>query len=57
MKSALIAYRVAWEITKNPTIRVCISHSTANLAEKQLGFIKQILTCPVYRKYWPENGE
>lgn len=54
MKSALIAYRVAWEITKNPTIRVLYISSTANLAEKQLGFIKQILTCPVYSKYWPE---
>jgi len=54
MKSALIAYRVAWEITKNPTIRVLYISSTANLAEKQLGFIKQILTCATYKKYWPE---
>lgn len=54
MKSALVAYRVAWEITRNPTIRVLYISSTANLAEKQLGFIKQILTSPVYTKYWPE---
>ena len=54
MKSALVAFRVAWEITKNPTIRVLYISSTANLAEKQLGFIKQILTSPVYTKYWPE---
>lgn len=53
-KSALVAYRVAWEITKNPAIRVLYISSTANLAEKQLGFIKQILTCPIYRKYWPD---
>lgn len=54
MKSALIAYRVAWEITKNPTIRVLYISSTANLAEKQLKFIKDILTSPIYRRYWPE---
>jgi len=54
MKSALIAYRVAWEITKDPTIRVLYISSTSNLAEKQLGFIKEILDSPRYRKYWPE---
>lgn len=54
MKSALIAYRVAWEITRNPTIRVLYISSTANLAEKQLKFIKDILTCDAYRMLWPE---
>ncbi len=54
MKSALVAYRVAWYITKNPAIRILYISSTANLAEKQLSFIKNILTCPQYRKYWPE---
>lgn len=54
MKSALIAYRVAWMITKNPTIRVLYISSTANLATKQLKFIKDILTCDQYRRYWPE---
>lgn len=53
-KSAMIAYRVAWEITKNPAIRVLYLSSTANLAEKQLGFIKDILDSPIYRNYWPE---
>jgi len=53
-KSAFAAYWVAWQITKNPTIRVLYISSTANLAEKQLGFIKGILTSPIYRKYWPE---
>src|SRR5574339_373025 len=37
-KSAMIAYRVAWEITRNPAVRVLYISSTANLAEKQLGF-------------------
>lgn len=53
-KSALVAYRVAWEITKNPAVRVLYISSTANLATKQLKFIKDILTCPIYRFYWPE---
>ena len=54
MKSAIAAYWVVWHITKNPTIRVLYISSTANLAEKQLGFIKQIITSDIYRKYWPE---
>ena len=53
-KSAMIAYRVAWEITRNPTIRVLYISSTANLAIKQLKFIKDILTSDIYRFYWPE---
>lgn len=53
-KSALIAYRVAWELTKNPALRVLYISSTSNLATKQLKFIKDILTCDVYRFYWPE---
>lgn len=53
-KSAMIAYRVSWEITRNPAIRVLYISSTANLAEKQLGFIKDILTSDIYRFYWPE---
>lgn len=53
-KSALIAYRVVWELTKNPALRVLYISSTANLAEKQLKFIKDIFTSPIYRYYWPE---
>ena len=53
-KSAMAAYRVAWEITKNPAIRVLYISSTSNLAIKQLKFIKDILTSPIYRKYWPD---
>ena len=54
MKSALVAYRVAWELTKNPTFRVLYISSTSNLAEKQLGFIKSILTSKIYKMFWPE---
>lgn len=54
MKSALIAYRVVWELTKDPTLRVLFISSTSNLATKQLKFIKDILTSDAYRLYWPE---
>lgn len=54
MKSALVAYRAAWELTKNPTIRILYISSTSNLATKQLKFIKDILTCENYRIHWPE---
>lgn len=53
-KSRLIAYRVAWEITRNPSIRVLYISSTSNLAIKQIKFIKDILTSKIYRFYWPE---
>lgn len=53
-KSTIIAYRAAWEIIKDPTIRILYISSTANLAEKQLGLIKQILSGNVVRRYWPD---
>lgn len=53
-KSAMVAYRVAWYITKDPTLRILYISATANLAQKQLSFIKGILTSPVYKRYWPE---
>lgn len=54
MKSALIAYRCAWELTRDPTLRILYISSTSNLATKQLKFIKDILTNDTYRLYWPE---
>src|SRR6266436_2673884 len=54
MKSALVAYRCAWELTKDPTLRILYISSTSNLAVKQLKFIKDILTDSKYRTYWPE---
>lgn len=56
-KSALIAYRIAWEITKDPTLRVLLISSTSNLAIKQLKFIKDIITSDTYRIFWPEMVE
>lgn len=53
-KSAYIAYRVAWEIVRQPDIRILYVSATSNLAEKQLKFIKDILTSKVFMYYWPE---
>lgn len=53
-KSRLLAYRIVWELTKDPTLRVLYISSTSNLAQKQLRFMKNIFTHPTYRRYWPE---
>lgn len=53
-KSRLIAFRAAWRITKDPTLRILLISSTANLAEKQLKFIKDILTSSIYTRFWPD---
>ena len=50
----MAALRAVWRITKNPAIRILYISNTANLAIKQLGFIKDILTSEIYRFYWPE---
>jgi hypothetical protein len=54
MKSKLVAYRAAWWITKHPETTVLYVSATADLAEKQLYQIKQIIDSPIYRRYWPE---
>ena len=53
-KSAMVAYRVAWWITKDPSTTILYISSTSNLAEKQLKFIKDVLESPIYRRYWPD---
>jgi len=53
-KSAMIAYRVAWEITRNPSVTVLYISATSTLAEKQLYFIKNIFESKIYRRYWPD---
>lgn len=53
-KSRHIAYRVVWELTRDPTLRILYISATSNLAEKQLNFMKGILTSHVYRRYWPD---
>lgn len=53
-KSWFIAMKAAWWITRDPTVRILYVSSTSNLAEKQLGTIKSVLTSDIYRRYWPE---
>jgi phage terminase large subunit-like protein len=53
-KSRMVAYRVAWYLTNHPDHRILYISATSNLAEKQLKFIKDILTSKIYRRYWPE---
>jgi len=57
MKSAGIALRVVWALTKNPSLRVLYISSTSNLATKQLKFMKDIFTSDIYRQYWPDMVE
>lgn len=54
LKSKIAAYRTAWWITKHPETTILYVSATADLAEKQLYQIKQILDNPIYRRYWPE---
>ena len=54
LKSKMIAYRAAWWITKHPETTIMYVSATADLAEKQLYQIKQIIDSPIYRRYWPE---
>ena len=53
-KSAMIAYRVAWWVTKHPETTILYVSATANLAEKQLKAVKDIFLSDIYRFYWPE---
>jgi phage terminase large subunit-like protein len=53
-KSRMVAFRAAWAITKDPTITILYISATLGLGQKQLTFIKDILTSPIYRHYWPE---
>lgn len=62
MKSKLVAYRTAWWITKHPETTILYVSATADLAEKQLYAIKQIIDSPIYKRYWsdmihPEEGK
>jgi hypothetical protein len=56
-KSTYAAFRVVWELTRNPTARILYISSTSNLATKQLKLIKDILTSDRYRMFWPEMVE
>jgi phage terminase large subunit-like protein len=50
----MLGIYIAWCIIRNPAIKVLYLSATANLAQKQLKFIKDILTSDIVRFYWPE---
>lgn len=54
MKSHCIAVWCAWWVTKHPETSILYISATAELAEKQLYDIKNILTSPIYMKYFPD---
>ena len=53
-KSRYAGFLALWELTRDPTKRILYISNTSTLAEKQLGFIKDIMTSSIYRRYWPE---
>lgn len=54
MKSKMVALLAAWWVTRDPTETILYVSATADLAEKQLYQIKQILESPIYTRYWPD---
>ena len=53
-KSRYLAYRCVHRIVNQPDVRILYISSTSNLAEKQLGFMKDVMEHPKFQKYWPE---
>lgn len=53
-KSALLGYRCAQRIVKQPSVRILYVSATERLATKQLKFIKDILLSEAVRYYWPD---
>ena len=53
-KSRYAAFYALWELTRDPTKRILYISNTTTLAEKQLGFIKDIMNSSKYQQYWPE---
>ena len=54
MKSHLAAVYAAWLVVKAPYLTILYISATADLAEKQLYAIKNILDSTVVARYWPE---
>lgn len=54
-KSRMAAFYVLWLLAKRPDIRILYISSTANLAEKQLKFIKDKLESKIFSRYWPQH--
>lgn len=54
LKSHMVATWAAWIITRHPEITILYVSATAELAEKQLYAIKNIMESGVYQRYFPE---
>ena len=54
LKSHMVATWAAWIITKHPEITILYLSATAELAEKQLFAIQNILGSTIYNRYFPE---
>lgn len=54
LKSHMVATWAAWIITKHPEVTMLYVSATSTLAETQLYAIKNILSSPVYTRYFPE---
>lgn len=57
MKSHCMEVWACWWITKHPETSILYLSATTTLAEAQLYAIKNTLTSPIYRRYWPEMVE
>lgn len=53
-KSALIAFRVAYHLTKYPHTTILYVSATSDLAEAQLKIIKDIMSSEYYQTLWPD---
>lgn len=54
LKSHMVATWAAWIITRHPEISILYLSATAELAEKQLYAIQNILGSTIYNRYFPE---
>jgi hypothetical protein len=54
LKSHMVATWVAWIITKHPEVSILYLSATAELSEKQLYAIQNIMGGTVYQRYFPE---
>ena len=54
LKSHMVATWAAWIVTRHPEVTILYISATADLAETQLGAIKNIFESSVYTRYFPE---
>ena len=52
-KSRYSAFYAAWQVVRNPSITIIYASATAEKAEEQLRFVKDILTSKTAFKYFP----